>query len=195
MVNQLYLYVALIGLALVLYALTRTKGTAKAPVPERTAPAVAPAVDQELKDLLDNFMNELERDNVKLIDGFTKLQIEHKEQIASQNKIIRTLEKRIVELEAKLADAAEPIVPHAAEAPVAAEAAVEAKSEPVVASVAAHEAVPEEPAKPGFVMHEKYAHVLALSRQGYSPEQIARETGIGVGEILLVIGLAKRGEA
>ncbi|ARU62483.1 hypothetical protein CBW65_17090 [Tumebacillus avium] len=192
MVNQLYLYVALIGLALVLYALTRTKGTAKAPVPERSVPAAAPAVDQELKDLLDNFMNELERDNVKLIDGFTKLQIEHKEQIASQNKIIRTLEKRIVELEAKLADAPELVLPQVVETPVAAEAAVEAKSEP---AVAAQEAVLEEPAKPAFVMHEKYAQVLTLSRQGYSPEQIARETSIGVGEILLVIGLAKRGEA
>lgn len=192
MLNQLYLYVALIGLALVLYALTRTKGTSKAPVPERTAPAAAPAVDQELKDLLDDFMNELERDNVKLIDGFTKLQIEHKEQIASQNKIIRALEKRIVELEAKLADAPEPILQPLIEAPVAVEAAVEATSEP---AVAAEEAMLEATAKPAFVMHEKYAQVLALSRQGFAPEQIARETGIGVGEILLVVGLAKRGEA
>ncbi|TCP58849.1 hypothetical protein EV586_10148 [Tumebacillus sp. BK434] len=186
MVNQLYLYVALIGLALVLYALTRTKGTAQAPAPDRPAPA---AVDQELKDLLDDFMNELERDNVKLIDGFNKLQIEQKEQIASQNKIIRTLEKRIIELETKLAAAPQPDLMPTQETPAALVSAAPAPAAVAAATVA------EETAKPAFVMQEKYAHVLTLSRQGLTPEQIARDTGIGVGEILLVIGLAKRGEA
>jgi len=38
----------------------------------------------------------------------------------------------------------------------------------------------------------KYARVVAMSREGVSMEQIARSTGIGVGEVEVVVGLAKR---
>jgi polyhydroxyalkanoate synthesis regulator phasin len=180
--NELYLYVALIGIALVLFALTRTKESVQATKQHSAVPNAA--VDQELKDLLDDFMNELERDNAKLLDGFTKLQIEHKRQIHEQNGIIRSLEARVAKLEAKLAAPAAPPVP-AATTPVAPSSAEETSAPALEA---------EEAVKPAFALQERYAQVISLARQGLAVEQIARETGIGVGEIQLVIGLAKRGE-
>ncbi|ASS75623.1 hypothetical protein CIG75_11905 [Tumebacillus algifaecis] len=185
--NQLYLYVALIGLALVLFALTRPKGTTVAQSTDLPTPSKA--VDQELKDLLDDFMNDLERDNVKLIDSFTKLKNEHTEQIAEQNEIIRALEDRVNALEAQLLL---PMPTSPSKASVDAEIESSIKVSDDSADMSSDTVV--ESAKPAFVMQEKYAQVLAMSRLGMPAEQIARETGIGVGEILLVVGLAKRGE-
>lgn len=166
MTNQLYLYVALIAVGIVLFALTRPKHSA--------VPAVVPqqrqtAIDHGLKETLDEFMNELERDNARLMDSFVNLQNDYKQKLTNQQQIIRDLQLRMSQLESMITE-------HVATS--------EKKS-----------SVPEsllQVTPPGFIFNEKYAKVVELSRQGLTAEQIARATDIGMGEIQMVLGLAKR---
>jgi len=165
MTNQLYLYVALIAIGIVLFALTRPKNSA--------VPAVVPqqqtAIDHGLKETLDEFMNELERDNARLVDSFVNLQNDYKQKLTNQQQVIQDLQLRMSQLESMITE-----------------------------HVATSEKQPSRPESlqqvtpPGFIFNEKYAKVVELSRQGLSAEQIARATDIGMGEILMVLGMAKR---
>jgi small-conductance mechanosensitive channel len=171
--NQLYLYVALIGIAFVLIAFTRTKPSAASAAPP---PEVAKQQERELREALDEFMNELEQENARLIDSFTNLQVEYKQQFAEQERQILGLQGRIAELEARLTKVEQ--MPPVHEAPTA---------------PATPTAMPT--GSTGFAFNEKYARVVELLKQGQTPEQIARFTGIGIGEIQMVIGLIGREES
>lgn len=46
---------------------------------------------------------------------------------------------------------------------------------------------------PALIFNEHYSRVVAMDREGRSPEQISRETGIGIGEIQMVLNLARQG--
>ena len=178
--NQLYLYVALVGIALVLFALTRAK---KQPI-QAAEPATAARAglsDSELKRTLDEFMSELDRENVKLLDSFTRMQIEVNQQFAEQSHVIQTLEQRVALLEAKQEELALLVAAQPVQQP--AEETLPPQAEP-------------EPVRPAsfFAFNDKYAGVVELSRQGLTTDQIARETGIGIGEVQLVLDLAKREE-
>ncbi|MFD2171329.1 DUF6115 domain-containing protein [Tumebacillus lipolyticus] len=182
--NQLYLYVALIGVALVLFALTRTK---QMPLPQTQPPANSQVVaDQEMKELIESFMNDLERDHHTLLEKFTQLSIEQKQRAAEREDSIRSLEARVEELEAMLAASA-----GAKAVPAQGVPHLQAVVPPLAATSSSRTEGQERPA---FTANDKYAPVLDFARHGYTPEQIARETGIGIGEIMLVIELAKRGE-
>ncbi len=167
--NQLYLYVALIGVGIVLFALTRSK---KPAIPDGIhRPQQSIAVDHGLKETLDEFMNELERDNARLVDSFAKLQNDYKQKFSNQQQVIQDLQVRMSEMESMIVQQV---------------SAVDRESERVIQTS-------EAPAPAlGFAFNEKYAKVVELSNQGLTAEQIARSTDIGMGEIQLVLGLAKR---
>lgn len=181
--SHLYLYVALIGVVLVLFALTRAKspsaGSSVVPASTDTALPSA-AIDQELKKTFEEFMNELERENSHTLRSFTALERETQMKLAEQQDVIQALEHRLQEVERMLAT----------QAPASQRVASE---EPVVDL--AEQAANLEPKAPSFLVNEKYTKVVELSNRGLSPQQIARETGIGIGEIQLVLGLVKREEA
>lgn len=167
--DQLYLYVALIGIGFVLFALTRTKAKT---VSQATG---TPQQERELKAALDEFMNGLEEENARLLDSFTRLQVEYKQQFGTQQQQIEALIERVAELESRLTDVeTQPSSPPVPEQP-------KVSTAPSAVS--------------GFVFNEKYARVAELIRQGQTPEQIARFTGIGIGEIQMVIGLSEREES
>ncbi|MBL0388940.1 hypothetical protein JJB07_20290 [Tumebacillus sp. ITR2] len=180
--NQLYLYVALVGVVIVLFALTRAKSTSagSSVVPAATLPSSA--VDQELKNTFDEFMNELERENGRILDSFSNLERETREQLAAQQNVIQALDQRVQELEQLVASQA--LVPALAAAATT-DSAVVPGTEPQAA---------EQPKVPGFLVNEKYTKVVELANRGLAEPQIARETGIGIGEIRLVLGLVKREE-
>ncbi|KEO82960.1 DUF6115 domain-containing protein [Tumebacillus flagellatus] len=178
--SHLYLYVALVGVVIVLFALTRAKSPSagSSVVPASTVPSAA--VDQELKETFEEFMNELERENNRTLDTFKALERETQAKLAEQQSVIQALEQRLQEVEQKAA--AQAMLP-ATPAPGGTETP---PTEP--------EPAPE-PKAPSFLVNEKYAKVVELSDRGLTPPQIARETGIGIGEIQLVLGLVKREEA
>ena len=167
--NQLYLYVALIGIGFVLFALTRTKAKTVS-----QAASHPQSQERELKAALDEFMNGLDEENARLLDSFTRLQIEYKQRIGEQQGQIEALSERVAELESRLADVEQQ--PPSRPVP-------ELAAPPVAAAVT------------GFAFNEKYARVAELIKQGQTPEQIARFTGIGIGEIQMVIGLSEREES
>jgi uncharacterized coiled-coil protein SlyX len=180
--NQLYLYVALIGIGFVLFALTKSNKTA-APAPTSTVMSPERARDDELKTALDEFMTELERENVRLLESFSQLQSDCKMQLAEQDRIIRGLQADVARLEAELAEQKEKVGNLSQ--------AVEAASASAVSVTEAPD--PESPVPSvAFAFNEKYARVVEMARQGMTPEQIARRTEIGLGEIQMVIGLAMR---
>jgi hypothetical protein len=165
MTNQLYLYVLLIGVGIVLFALTRPKNSS-APV---AVTQQQPALDHGLRETLDEFMNELERDNARMVDSFVKLQSDYKQKLSTQQQVIQELQSRMSQLEAKIAE-----------------------QQPVKMEQPAHATQPEDVVPLGFMFNEKYAKVVELSQKGLTPEQIAKATDIGMGEIQMVLGLAKR---
>lgn len=176
--DHLYLYVALIGVVLVLFALTRN-GKRVPPSTDVASTATASlaqaTLERELHATLETFMNELERENAHLLQTLSQLQQESQQQFTQQQDMFRALEQRVEHLESRLEEQALLLETETAE--------ISAQSpEPEV----------EEPSKPAFAFNEKYARVVELSRQGQTAEQIARETGIGLGEIHFVLGLAKR---
>jgi hypothetical protein len=172
--NQLYLYVALVGVVIVLFALTRAKSASSAGSSVVPAPAaVSTAVDQELKETFDEFMNEIERENKRMLDAFAVLERDMHTKWAGQQDVIRALELRIEELQQQIHETSHAVPPAAAQ--------------PMLESA--------EPKTPGFLLNEKYIKVVELANSGLTPPEIARETGIGIGEIQLVLGLVKREEA
>lgn len=44
-----------------------------------------------------------------------------------------------------------------------------------------------------LIFNEYYSRVVAMDREGRSPEQISKETGIGIGEIQVVLNLVRQG--
>lgn len=48
---------------------------------------------------------------------------------------------------------------------------------------------------PALVFNEHYSRVVEMDREGRTPEQISKETGIGLGEVQTVLNLAKQGNA
>lgn len=197
--EQMYLYVALVGVGLILFALTRSRSRTDLAV----APAVPPqpaapsSVDQELKEALEAFMNELEQDNNRLLDSFGALQAEYKQTIADQQAVIRQLESRLAAAEQQIADADHRLTDmFALVQTLEAGARSESPESPLELHIDEEEAdtLAAEPSLPSFAFNEKYARVVELHRAGQNSEQIARETGIGLGEIQLVIDLAKREE-
>ena len=182
--NQIYLYVALVGVALVLFALTRSNKEA-ASAAASTMPTGGGLSDLELKQTLDEFMQELDKENVQMIDSFTKLQIEIRQKFDEQQQVIQGLERKL----SALADRQEQLEKQAAEQQVT--LSVSAASEP---EQLAEPDAPSQQAASSFAFNEKYAKVVELSRQGMTADQIARETDIGIGEIQLVLDLARREE-
>ena len=108
-------------------------------------------LDHGLKETLDEFMNELERDNARLVDSFVKLQNDYKQKLTSEQQVIQDLQLRMSQLESMIT-----------------EQHVAASEKQLFESPS-----PQSVAPLGFMFNEKYAKVVELSRQGLSADQIA----------------------
>jgi hypothetical protein len=50
----------------------------------------------------------------------------------------------------------------------------------------------EEEATPAIVFNEHYSRVVVMAKEGRTPEQISKATGIGLGEIQMILSLIKQ---
>ncbi|MGZ4133791.1 MAG: DUF6115 domain-containing protein [Tumebacillaceae bacterium] len=184
--NHLYLYVALIGVVLVLFAFTRNGKNASANQASAVQQqGVQAMLEREVKATLDEFVSEMERENAHLLQTIAQLRSDSKQELQAQQELIQTLEKRVTHLEIQVSEQAL-LLDQVSFHHVTLEQAPRDEEEVVV---------PQTQQKPAFAFNEKYAKVVELSRQGLTSEQIARETDIGLGEIHFVLGLAKQEEA
>lgn len=55
--------------------------------------------------------------------------------------------------------------------------------------------VSKEEVGPALIFNEHYSRVVAMDREGRTPEQIAKETGIGLGEIQTVLNMVRQGNS
>ncbi|MGZ4162411.1 MAG: DUF6115 domain-containing protein [Tumebacillaceae bacterium] len=185
--NHLYLYVALIGVVLVLFAFTRNGKNASANQASAVQQqGVQAMLEREVKATLDEFVSEMERENAHLLQTIAQLRSDSKQELQAQQELIQTLEKRVTHLEIQVSEQALLLDQVSFHHVTAVEQAPLDEEEVVV---------PQTQQKPAFAFNEKYAKVVELSRQGLTSEQIARETDIGLGEIHFVLGLAKQEEA
>lgn len=187
--DHLYLYVALIGFVLVLFALTRNgKKTAQATSSVQAQTVGQSMLEKEVKATLDEFISDFEREQTQLLQTIAELRQDSVQQLHDQQALMQQLEQRLAHLEAKVEEQALQL------------ADVQASGwqtvQPEVSTDDAQEhALSPEPPKSTFAFTDKYAKVVELYRQGLTAEQIARETEIGLGEIHFVLGLVKQEES
>jgi flagellar motility protein MotE (MotC chaperone) len=187
--NHLYLYVALIGVVLVLFALTRNgKKSAPATISVPTQPVGQSMLERDVKATLDEFIGHFEREQTQLLQTIDEARQDSVQQLQAQQELIQRLEQRVAHLEAKVEEQALQLVD------VQETAGQNVQTEALTDDVQVPALSPELP-KSTFAFNEKYAKVVELYRQGLTAEQIARETEIGLGEIHFVLGLVKQEES
>lgn len=147
---RLFLFISLLGVAMILFAATRGKN--------QTAALTA---DKELEITLHEFMDEFENEHKFLLQSIQDLQ----QQMKVESQITSD---RFAEIEAKLAE-----LPKRKNSKAA----------------AAEQTIPT------VVFNERYSRVVEMAREGRTPEQISKDTAIGLGEIQTVLNLAKQGNA
>lgn len=147
---RLFLFVSLLGVAMILYAVTRGKNQ-----------SAALTADKELEITLHEFMDEFEKEHKYLLQSMQDLQ----QQMKHESQMNR---EQFAEVEAKFA---------ALPRRKTSKAAADAETIPTV------------------VFNERYSRVVEMAREGRSPEQISKDTAIGLGEIQTVLNLAKQGNA
>ncbi|GAX90551.1 DUF6115 domain-containing protein [Effusibacillus lacus] len=148
---KMFLFVSLLGIAAILYAVVKGK-------PD----AAGISRDKELETSLQAFMDELERENEYLIQTIKQLQTDLQNETAENRERIAELEARVDQLEQK------------------------SKS---------RKTTKKTETTPAIVFNEHYSRVVTMLREGRSPEQIAKDTGIGMGEIQMITSLIKQGDA
>lgn len=148
---KLFLFVSLLGIGVVLYAALKGK-----PEPEHAPP------DKELETSLQEFMDELEKENQYLLQTIEQLQSGLKREIAADRERIAKLEEKV---------------------------------ERFLERSGNRETAREPEAAPTLVFNEHYSRVVTMAKEGRTPEQISKDTGIGMGEIQMILNLVKRENA
>lgn len=185
-------YIVLVGAVVVVGAFVMPRKK-----PEREE---APQTVRNMETALDQFMENMEKDNEHLIKMIAESQQTAKLEADSKDKRIATLEERCGQLEKLLQESlvrpaeaslqseqpgvnsvrtgmAEQTMrfdAHQAESNVAPERA-EANQEPKSKSI-----------------HDRYSELFRLYREGKSIEAIAKKLGMNKGEVQLIIGLSKQ---
>ncbi|MFC4768814.1 DUF6115 domain-containing protein [Effusibacillus consociatus] len=72
---------------------------------------------------------------------------------------------------------------------------LETKIERLGQASGAQKTVEQPEATPAIVFNEHYSRVVMMSKEGRTPEQISKDTGIGMGEIQMILSLVKQGNA
>ncbi|REK76536.1 helix-turn-helix domain-containing protein [Paenibacillus paeoniae] len=157
----------------------------------------APQSVRNMETALDQFMENMEKDNEHLVQLIADSQQAAKQEANSKDMRIATLEERCGQLEKLLQETlvkpAEARI-QAAEQPVAAGMAGQAASVP-----ANHPdryegvkiAIEDQNPKSNSI-HDRYSELFRLYAEGKSIEAIAKRLGMNKGEVQLIIGLSKQ---
>jgi hypothetical protein len=157
-------YLAVIGLCLIGLAWL---------LPNKQKKSAAPSLD-DIERTLDAFSSELEEENKRFAEWLANFKHEHDERLAEVERRMYALEKQNEWLRSLLSN---PELPAAPAAPAA---------EPAAPAPSA------QPEGDGGSIEERYPELFEYYRQGKSTEQIARKLGMNKGEVMLILGLAKR---
>lgn len=174
-------YIVLLGAVVVVFAIILPKRAANSGSSGQSA--------QNMETALEQFMENMERDNEELVELVKKSQQSNRQEHAVYEKRIAELELRCQELDGQLQAAANFIKEAAASRQTV--SAVQAVPSVGTIAVEKAQAVEEQPAPP-HTIESRYGELFALYREGKSIESIAKKLGMNKGEVSLIIGLAKQ---
>ncbi|NWL86417.1 hypothetical protein DMN77_02240 [Paenibacillus sp. 79R4] len=211
-----WVYIVLLGLAALVYALF---------IPERKAAAQAKAgANHELEATLEQYMADIEQENGELIDLVSQMKQEFVSKQLAQQEQIAELRQRVLEVELAAREQTFAVKPISTAAPaldqagqdsgqktsnvVAFEVTLselnEAAVQTAAAQTVAEEAVldsaepivepQQEPQVPELV-RDRYPQLFELYSSGKSIDSITKTLGIPRGEVQLILQLAKREES
>ncbi len=171
-------YIVLLGAVVVVFAII---------LPKRIGSSGASGQSsQNMETALEQFMENMERDNEELVELVKSSQQSNRKEHAVYEKRISELELRCQELDGQLQAAAKFIKETAASrqaAPAPHSTAAKALEE--------NETALGQPAPPHSI-EARYGELFTLYREGKSIESIAKKLGMNKGEVSLIIGLAKQ---
>lgn len=179
-----WLYIALLGAAIWVYASL---------LPKRTGPAAPSEVMKEIEDTIDHFSSEMEEENRQMMKLVTNLKHDHEAQVRTLQNRIEFLERQSRGLSEQVSEIAKakPAAP-APEMPPPAPAA-EPGTPDGAANAARTGKKPDEPAaNPAASIRIRYAELFRLQGEGKSTEFIAKKLGMNKGEVMLIMQLGKQ---
>jgi len=181
-------YIVLVGAVVAVGALAMPRKKAES--------AEAPQSVRNMETALDQFMENMEKDNEQLIQLIAESQQAAKQEGESKDKRIATLEERCGQLEKLLQETlVKPAAARLREDQPSSDAmtgqadalsAPQAEQSGVVESAAQNQSP-----KPNSI-HDRYSELFRLYAEGKSIEAIAKKLGMNKGEVQLIIGLSKQ---
>lgn len=169
-------YILLVGAVIFIGGFIMPRNKSAAALPNQTV--------QNMEIALEQFMENMEKDNDELVQLVANVQASLKQEAEQKDKRIAALEKRCELLERQLQK--EPDRP----APAAPPAEAEVRSSAVSAGAAPVQAASAAPDSSSIQV--RYAELFQLYKQGKSIEAIARKLAMNKGEVQLIIQLAKK---
>ncbi|MFD0587556.1 helix-turn-helix domain-containing protein [Paenibacillus sp. GCM10027627] len=197
---QPWQYIVLIGAVVIVGAFVMPRKK------EESAPASQSVRNMETA--LDQFMENMEKDNEQLLELVSSSQKAAKEEAEAKDKRILSLEQRCEQLEMLVQASAEALDSRMAQAQTVEESVkivtnassngVELYSAEKIVSDSLKESAADyaEPVKErGLSLQDRYETLFQLYREGKSIEAIAKKLGMNKGEVQLIIGLSKQEES
>lgn len=173
-----WIYIVLLGIAAVLYALMLPKRREENVSSER--------VVKEVESTLETYMAEIQNENEQLVELVSQMKQELTVKQHAQQEQVSELRQRILAAEQKLSESDTRL--RLAEEKLAKTASL---SEGIAAATSEVEEIP--PPVPSI--KSRYAELFELYEQGKSMDVIAKNTGMQRGEVQLIIQLAKQEES
>ncbi|MHA7963059.1 DUF6115 domain-containing protein [Paenibacillus sp. CAU 1782] len=174
-------YIVLLGAVVVVFAIILPKRATGSGSPGQSA--------QNMETALEQFMENMERDNEDLVELVKNAQQSNRKAHAAFEERIADLELRCQELDGQLQAAAIFIK----EAAASRQMASVAPSAPPAGTMAVEQVqVAAEHSVPTRSIESRYGELFTLYREGKSIEAIAKKLGMNKGEVSLIIGLAKQ---
>lgn len=163
---------------------------------KKTESAEAPQSVRNMETALDQFMENMEKDNEQLIQLIADSQQAAKQEAESKDRRIATLEERCGQLEKLLQETlVKPAEARLQADPPLSESRtgqLEAGSATLAERSEFKENVQEDQASKSNSIHDRYSELFRLYAEGKSIEAIAKKLGMNKGEVQLIIGLSKQ---
>jgi DNA-binding NarL/FixJ family response regulator len=177
-------YIVLLGAVVIVGAFVMPR--------KKQEPSLPPQTMQNMETALEQFMENMEKDNEELVDLVRRAQQDSKVDADRKEHRIAELEKKCEQLAAQLQN-----TPSSSSAIMLQTAPTQLISNDATVKEVSINKLPEPPvenAPQTNTIHSRYSELFVLYEQGKSIEIISKKLGMNKGEVQLIIQLAKQEE-
>jgi len=171
-VDAPWIYIALVGLLLLVYARL---------LPKSGSTAGGAPLKREVEETIEQFAEDIEADNRKLVELISRMRKEHEEQLLRLKKRIEILERRIDDIKSAT-PASRPVLQ------------TETFSDKQCLQDQDRDRIDEKETVPAMNIKERYEELFRLHELGKPVDYIAKKLGMNKGEVVLIIQLSKQEE-